>query len=189
MATGTSLVEIPSLASVSSKMLKASVEPEQSSKRRSSIRRGFDRRSLATLLEDFAGLYASEIVPQHRFAEAQHLQDPLVCYGVKGVAALAPYLDVAAPGQAAQVVRDPRLRRSELAYQISHLRLALPCEEQQDREPRRIGEPAEEPSQKTHILALPTYLYPGERTGFYDLSLHQPLLSRRFHTAFPYLIL
>jgi hypothetical protein len=28
------------------------------------------------------------------------------------------------------VVRDPRLRCSELAYQISHLRLALPCEEQ-----------------------------------------------------------
>src|SRR5215217_5802510 len=108
MATGTSLVEIPSLASVSSKMLKASVEPEQSSKRRSSIRRRFDRRSLATLLEDFAGLYVSEIVPQHRFAEAQHLQDPLVDYGAKVVAAVAPYVDGIAAGQAAQGDREPR---------------------------------------------------------------------------------
>jgi hypothetical protein len=54
-------------------MFRASAEPGQPSKCRSSIRKRFGRRSLPTLLDDLAGLYVLKVVLEHRFAEAQHL--------------------------------------------------------------------------------------------------------------------
>lgn len=75
-ATGASSAQIPASASTPLRMLRASVEPGQFSKRRSLpaiTRKRFDRRSLAAFTDNVAGLYVSEIVPQHRFAEAQHL--------------------------------------------------------------------------------------------------------------------
>jgi hypothetical protein len=63
----------PLLGEASSRMFRASAEPGQPSKCRSSIRKRFGRRSLPTLLDDLAGLYVLKVVLEHRFAEAQHL--------------------------------------------------------------------------------------------------------------------
>src|SRR5919199_3932109 len=79
------------------------------------------------------------------------------------------------------MIRDARLRCLQFAHQLAHLRLALPCEEQQDREPRRISEPVEEPGEKTHVLALSADLYFGERFHSYYTFLHRVLLSRLLH--------
>ena len=70
---------------------------------------------LAALFYVVAGFEVFEVVLQQRLAELEDLEDPFVGDGVVGVSALAAYLHVAAPGQAAQVVGDPRLRRAELA--------------------------------------------------------------------------
>jgi hypothetical protein len=67
------LGEIPFSASAFSRMFRASAEPGQPSKCRSSIRKRFGRRSLPTFLDDLAGLYVLKVVLEHRFAEAQHL--------------------------------------------------------------------------------------------------------------------
>src|SRR5919199_82295 len=79
------------------------------------------------------------------------------------------------------MIRDARLRCLQFAHQLAHLRLALPCEEQQDREPRRISEPVEKPGEKTHVLALPADLYFGELLHSYYAFLHRVLLSRLLH--------
>ena len=67
---------------------------------------------LAALFYIVTGVEVFDVVLQEFLAELEYSHDPFVGYGVVGVSALAAYLHLTAPGQAAQVVGDSRLRRA-----------------------------------------------------------------------------
>jgi hypothetical protein len=116
---------------------------------------------LAALLYVVTGLDVLQVVLEEVLAELEYLHDSLVGHGVESVPALATHLYVTAPGQAAQMVRDPRLRRPELVYQLPDLHLAPLRQKQQDREPGRVGETIEQPGEEAHLLALAPYFDTG----------------------------
>ena len=69
----------------------------------------FDAARSSAALRDVARFYVLHVVGQDPLAESKDRKDPLIRYGVEDVATFAPGMHVAAPGQAPQVVRNPRL--------------------------------------------------------------------------------
>jgi hypothetical protein len=59
------------------------------------------------------------------------------------------------------MVRNPRLRRPELVYQLSYLHLAPLRQKQQDRKPGRVGETIEQLGEEAHLLTLAPYFDTG----------------------------
>src|ERR687897_3115355 len=114
-------------------------------------------RCLAALLHIVAGFDVLQVVLEEFLAELEYLHNPHIGHGGESVSALAAHLYVTAPGQAAQVVRDPRLRRPELVYQLPDLHLAPLRQKQQDRKPGRVGETIEQLCEEAHLLALAPY--------------------------------
>src|SRR5687767_9207921 len=102
-----------------------------------------------------------QVVLEEFLAELEYLHNPFVGHGVEGVSALTTHLYVAAPGQAAQMVRDPGLRRPELVNQLSDLHLTPLRQKQQDRKPGRVGETIEQLGEEAHLLALAPYFDTG----------------------------
>src|SRR5215212_5084591 len=76
------------------------------------------------------------------------------------------------------MVRDPGLRCLQLLDQLPDLHLAPLRQEQEYREPGRVGEPVEEFGEKTHLLALTPHHDTRQGLRLNEVFLHELLLPR-----------